>query len=143
MSIRIAETTWKGTLKEGAGNMKVQSGAFDVPYTWATRFGDVAGTNPEELLGAAHAGCFTMSLSGQLTNAGFPPNEIHTVAHVHFGRDEIGAVIQKIELVTTVNVPGIEQEKFLELVAVAKQKCPISRAVASIAEIVVTGSLIS
>jgi osmotically inducible protein OsmC len=141
MAIRKAETTWNGTLKEGGGRMKVASGAFDVPYTWATRFADEPGTNPEELVGAAHAGCFTMYLSGQLTNAGFPPTSIHTVANVHFGRDETGALIEKIVFQTSAAVPGIGREKFDELVAVSKQKCPISRALACVAEFEVQAEL--
>lgn len=143
MSIRKAEATWNGTLKEGNGSMQVESGAFSVPYTWSTRFGDVPGTNPEELIGAAHAGCFTMALSGKLTAAGFTPGKLHTVAHVHFGRDEVGALIQKIELVTTAEVPGIDPALFQEKVADAKQTCPISRALAAVAEISVTAELVS
>lgn len=143
MSIRNAETTWVGSLKDGNGNMKVQSGAFDVPFTWGTRFGDVPGTNPEELIGAAHAGCFTMFLSARLTAAGFVPEKLHTVAHVHFGRDETGPVIEKIELVTDASVPGISQEAFDTEVAVAKKNCPISRALAAVSEITVTTTLVS
>ena len=143
MSIRKAETTWVGSLKDGNGNMKVQSGAFDIPYTWGTRFGDVPGTNPEELIGAAHAGCFTMFLSARLTAAGFVPEKLHTVAHVHFGRDETGPVIQKIELVTDAEVPGISREAFDAEVAVAKKNCPISRALAAVSEITVTTTLAS
>lgn len=141
MSVRQAETTWTGTLREGSGDMKVQSGAFDVPFTWATRFGDEAGTNPEELIGAALAGCFTMSLSAKITAAKYTPGELHTVAHVHFGRDEIGALIEKIELVTTAQVEGLPQEIFDEAVAAAKSTCPISRALAAIAEITVSATL--
>lgn len=143
MAIRKAETTWTGTLKEGKGNMKVQSGAFDVPYTWGTRFADEPGTNPEELVGAAHAGCFTMFLSARLTANEFKPETLHTTAHVHFGRDDVGPVIEKIELVTTATVPGISQDKFEELVAQAKQNCPVSRALAAVSEIVVTATLVN
>lgn len=142
MSIRKAETTWFGTLKDGNGKMKAESGAFEVPFTWSTRFGDEAGTNPEELVGAAHAGCFTMSLSARLTNKGFVPEKLHTVAHVHFGRDDAGPLIQKIELVTTAHVPGVSQEDFDWAVADAKEKCPISRALAAVAEITVNATLI-
>ena len=143
MSIRKAETTWTGTLKEGNGHMKVESGAFDVPYTWGTRFADQPGTNPEELIGAAHAGCFTMFLSARLTANNFSPDTLHTIAHVHFGRDDVGPVIEKIELVTTASVPGISQETFDELVLQAKQNCPISRALACVSEITVSATLTS
>ena len=141
MSIRNAETTWNGTLKDGSGNMKVGSGAFDVPFTWGTRFGDDPGTNPEELIGAAQAGCFTMFLSAQLTNAGFQPETLHTVADVHFGRDDQGPMIEKIVLTTKASVPGVGQEKFDELVAVSKKNCPISRALASVPEFEVNATL--
>jgi osmotically inducible protein OsmC len=141
MAIRKAETTWNGTLKEGSGNMSVGSGVIDVPFTWGTRFGDVPGTNPEELIGAAHAGCFTMFLSAQLTSAGFPPTTIHTVADVHFGRDDVGPLIEKIVFTTNAVVPSIDQAKFDELVAVAKKNCPISRALAAIKEFEVHATL--
>ncbi len=141
MAIRNAETTWTGTLKEGNGNMKVGSGAFDVPFSFGTRFADEPGTNPEELIGAAHAGCFTMFLSAQLTGAGFPPTRLHTKADVHFGRDDIGPLIEKLVLTTQAEVPNIDQAKFDELVAVSKAKCPISRALAAIKEFEVHASL--
>ena len=141
MAIRNAETTWTGTLKEGNGNMKVGSGAFDVPFSFGTRFADEPGTNPEELIGAAHAGCFTMFLSAQLTGAGFPPTQLHTKADVHFGRDDIGPLIEKLVLTTQAEVPNIDQAKFDELVAVSKAKCPISRALAAIKEFEVHASL--
>ncbi len=122
--------------------MKVGSGAFDVPFSFATRFGDQPGTNPEELIGAAHAGCFSMFLSAQLTNAGHPPARIHTRAAVHFGRDDTGPVIEKIALTTEAEVPGIDDSKFQELVAVSKENCPISRALAAVGEIVVEARLV-
>ena len=143
MSIRKAETTWIGNLREGNGNMKVGSGAFDVPFSHGTRFGDVPGTNPEELIGAAQAGCFSMFLSSLLTNAGFPPEKIHTQARVHFGRDEVGPLIEQIELVTQAVVQGISQEKFDELVDVAKQNCPISRALRAVKSFSVEASMSS
>ena len=142
MAIRKAETTWTGTLKEGNGNMKTGSGAFDVPYTWGTRFGTEAGTNPEELIGAAHAGCFSMFLSAQLTGAGFPPVRIHTTSDVHLNRDDVGPVIDKLVLTTEAEIPGISQEKFDELVAVSKQNCPISRALAAVKEFEVQATLL-
>jgi len=143
MAIRKAETTWTGTLKEGKGNMKVGSGAFDVPFSFGTRFGDDPGTNPEELIGAAHAGCFSMFLSAQLTNAGFPPTRIHTQAAVHFGRDDVGPVIEKLVLTTEAEVPNVNQAKFDELVAVSKKNCPISRALAAVGEFEVHAKLVS
>lgn len=142
MAIRRAETTWTGPLKEGKGEMKVGSGAFAVPFSFGTRFGDDPGTNPEELVGAAQAGCFSMFLSAQLSNAGFAPKRIHTTAHVHFGRDDTGPVIEKIVLDTTAEVPGVEQAVFDEKVAVSKRDCPISRALAGVAELEVNAELV-
>jgi len=141
MSIRHAESTWTGSLKEGSGNMKAGSGAFDLPFTWGTRFGDDPGTNPEELIGAAQAGCFTMFLSARLTGAGFVPDVLHTLAAVHFGRDDIGPLIEKIELTLTARVPGISREKFDEEVAFSKKNCPISRALTNIGEFEVHATL--
>ena len=131
MSIRKAEAVWKGTLKEGEGRMKLGSGAFDGAYTWASRFAEGEGTNPEELIGAAHAGCFSMFLSAQLTRNGFPPAAIHTTAEVHLGSDHIGPKITLIELTCKAEVPGIEPILFDELVKVSKENCPISRALSA------------
>jgi osmotically inducible protein OsmC len=141
MSIRSAETTWTGTLREGAGNMKVGSGLIDVPFTFATRFGDEDGTNPEELVGAALAGCFTMSVSANLTKAGLTPGRLHTDAAIHFGRDDTGALIEKIVLTLAAEAPGATREQFDEAVAAAKTGCPISRALSGGPEIEVHATL--
>jgi osmotically inducible protein OsmC len=143
MAIRTATTVWNGTLKEGSGNMAVGSGAFDVPFSFGTRFGDDPGTNPEELIGAAHAGCFSMFLSATLTGKDFPPNSISTEARVHFGRDETGPLIEKIELTTQADVPGISEADFQEYVEVSKQNCPISRALGAVPEFTVQAELTS
>jgi osmotically inducible protein OsmC len=140
MSIAKAEATWNGTLKEGAGTMKVASGFFEGPYTWASRFaGDTKGTNPEELIGAAHAGCFSMFLSSQLTNAGFTPTRIHTTATVHL---EAGPTITKIELNTEAEVPGLDEKTFMDKVDVAKKNCPVSKALASVPEVTFVAKLL-
>ena len=141
MSIRTASTVWNGTLMEGDGNMAVGSGAFDVPFSFKTRFGDEPGTNPEELVGAAHAGCFSMFLSATLTNNEFPPNSISTQAHVHFGSDDTGPMIEKIELSTQADVPGISNEDFQKYVQISKANCPISRALGAVPEIIVVAEL--
>src|SRR4051812_6275615 len=117
MAVRTSEATWKGTLREGSGVMKLGSGAFEGDYTWASRFQEEKGTNPEELVGAAHAGCYSMFLSALLTRAEFPPTSVHTTATVHL---EDGPTITKIELVSEAVVPGIGAEKFAELAAQAK-----------------------
>ena len=103
MAIRTSSAEWKGTLKEGAGTMKLASGAYEGPYTFASRFEEGKGTNPEELLGAAHAGCFSMFLSALLTGAGFKPTRIATMATVHLTE---GPTISLIELQTQAEVPG-------------------------------------
>ena len=138
MSVRKAEAVWKGTLKEGSGNLKVGSGAFEVPYSWGTRFGDAVGVNPEELVGAAHAGCYSMFLSSLLTKAGFTPTRILTTASVHL---EAGPTITQIELDTTAQVPGLSEAAFQEQAEAAKKNCPVSKALASV-EIVLTARLI-
>ncbi len=130
MAVSTAQATWTGTLKEGAGTMKVGSGFFEGAYTFASRFeGDAKATNPEELIGAAHAGCFSMFLAAQLTNAGFKPARIHTTATVHL---TAGPTISLIELNCEADVPGVSQEVFDEKVAVSKANCPVSKALASV-----------
>src|SRR5688500_395730 len=110
MPAQTSEATWNGTLREGSGVMKIgQGGAYEGAYTWASRFADGEGTNPEELIGAAHAGCFSMFLSGLLTKNEFPPTKIHTKATVHLGD---GPTVTKIELVTRAEVPNISGDKF-------------------------------
>jgi len=139
MAVRTSEATWKGTLREGSGVMKVGSGAYEGAYTWASRFQDAKGTNPEELVGAAHAGCYSMFLSALLTKEEFPPTSVHTTATVHL---EDGPTITKIELVTQAVVPGISAEKFAELAAQAKANCPISKALAAVNEITLDAKLV-
>ena len=140
MSTAKAEATWNGTLKEGTGTMKVNSGYFEGPFTWATRFADdTKGTNPEELIGAAHAGCFSMHLSSQLTNAGFKPTRIHTTATVHI---EDRSTITKIELNTEAEVPNLDEATFQEKVAFSKANCPVSKALAAVPSVTVNAKLV-
>ena len=127
MTIRISSAEWKGSLKEGAGTMKLGSSAYEGPYTYASRFESGPGTNPEELIGAAHAGCFSMFLSALLTKAGFTPTQIHTTATVHLGE---GPTITLIELSTEAQVPGIGEKEFKEHAESAKRDCPVSKALA-------------
>jgi osmotically inducible protein OsmC len=120
--------------------MKVASGYFEGPFTFATRFeGDAKGTNPEELIGAAHAGCYSMFLSALLTNNGTPPERIQTTATVHL---TAGPTISKIELDCQAEVPGLDAARFQELAAEAKAKCPVSKALAAVGEIVLNATLI-
>jgi osmotically inducible protein OsmC len=139
MTISKARARWTGTLKEGAGTMSGNSGHFDAPFTFATRFeGASGGTTPEELIGAAQAGCFSMFLAAQLTKEGFPPKQIDTTATVHL---EAGPLIAKIELETVADVPGVNQQLFDDKVAFSKQNCPVSKALASVPEISVNAKL--
>jgi lipoyl-dependent peroxiredoxin len=129
MAVRKADAVWEGTLKEGSGTMKFAD--YEGPYTYMSRFEEGTGTNPEELVGAAHAGCYSMFLSAQLTNAGYPPNSVKTTATVHLGRDDKGPVITLIELDVTADVPNIDDETFAALAEKSKDGCPISRALAA------------
>jgi osmotically inducible protein OsmC len=127
MAIRTAEAVWQGTLKEGKGVMKTGTGGCEGPFTYASRFEEGEGTNPEELLGAAHASCFSMFLSALLTNNGITPTRIATKAKVHL---RAGPTIALIELHTEVEAPGLDEAKLQELAAEAKAKCPVSKALA-------------
>ena len=127
MAIRSSSAEWRGTLKEGAGTMKVGSGAYEGPYTFASRFESGPGTNPEELIGAAHAGCFSMFLAALLTDAGYPPVRVATTARVHLGA---GPTITLIELATQAEVPGVSEAEFQEHAEAAKKGCPVSKALA-------------
>lgn len=127
MAVRTSSAEWKGSLKEGAGTTKLGSGAYQGPFTFASRFESGPGTNPEELIGAAHAGCFSMFLSGLLTNAGFTPKRIRTTAAVHLGE---GPTITLIELNTEAEVPNLTESAFREHAEAAKKNCPVSKALA-------------
>ena len=127
MTTRTSSAEWKGTLKEGAGTMKLASGAYEGPFTFASRFESGKGTNPEELIGAAHAGCFSMFLAALLTNAGHTPTRIHTTAKVHLGE---GPTISLIELETEAEVPNLDEAAFLQHAETAKKNCPVSKALA-------------
>jgi lipoyl-dependent peroxiredoxin len=140
--IRNADAEWKGSLKEGAGTMKLGSGAFEGAYSFKSRFENGTGTNPEELIAAAHAGCFSMALSNNLATAGHTPERVHTSAKVHFDRDDKGPMISKIELVTEVRAPGLDDAKLQELGNKAKLGCPISRALASVPSITLSLKLV-
>ena len=130
MPARRAEAEWRGDLKTGKGNLKVGSGAFELPYTFRDRFEDGKGTNPEELIGAAHAGCFSMALSADLTGAGHPPDRIHTTATVTIEKAADGFAITRIDLVTEGKVPGIDAAEFQRRAEGAKKGCPVSKALA-------------
>jgi osmotically inducible protein OsmC len=128
MPARKSDARWEGSLKEGKGTMRLGSGAFEGPYSFPSRFEDGTGTNPEELLGAAHAGCFSMALSGQLSKNETPPESVETTATVHLEPKDGGFAITKIELKTVAVVPGLDDATFQELANNAKTGCPVSKA---------------
>jgi osmotically inducible protein OsmC len=141
MPVRTARARWEGDLKQGNGNVRVGTGYFDGAYSYPSRFEEGAGTNPEELIGAAHAGCFSMALSGVLGKAGFNPRHISTEAKVHLDKMGDGFRITKIELKTEADVPGIEQDAFAKHAQEAKQGCPVSQALSG-TEIVLSAELV-
>jgi osmotically inducible protein OsmC len=128
MPVRKAEAIWEGKLLDGKGTMKFGSGAFEGAYTFGSRFENAAGTNPEELIGAAHAGCFSMALSLFLEKAGYSPERIHTAARVHIDKVGEGFKITTVELETEAKVPGMDEKDFLEQAEAAKKGCPVSQA---------------
>lgn len=139
---RYASAVWHGTLKEGKGTISSQSGTLkDTQYSFAARFAEGVGTNPEELIAAAHAGCYTMALSAQLTEAGFTPDTIDTKAVVTLDLHGEGPTITKIHLTNTSKVPGIDKAKFDELAGAAKVGCPVSK-VLKAAEITLDATLV-
>lgn len=142
MPIRSASAQWNGNLMDGNGTMKMKSGAYEGPYTFKSRFEEGEGTNPEELIAAAHAGCFSMALSAGLAKAGFKPESVKTTAKVHLTKQETGFGITKIELETEAKIPGIEEAAFKEQAEGAKKGCPVSRALAAIPEIVLNAKLV-
>jgi osmotically inducible protein OsmC len=141
---RKGSASWSGGIKDGKGTISSESGALTKhPYGYAMRFEGVKGTNPEELIGAAHAGCFSMFLSLKLTEAGFPPVSVDTTANVHLERVDGAQTVTRIELDTTAVVPGIDVAEFGKLAEVSKEGCPISRLLAPGTQISLTATLAS
>src|ERR1700693_519143 len=128
MPVRTAEARWQRSLQDGSGTMRLGSGAFEGSYSFKSRMEDGPGTNPEELIGAAHAGCFSMAFANGLTQAGHKPQEIRHKASVHFDQ---GGPSARIELATEGNVPGIDEATFKRLAEDAKKNCPVSKALAA------------
>ena len=139
--IRTSKAQWNGSLKDGKGTVSLGSGAYDGQYSFSSRFESGTGTNPEELVAAAHAGCFSMALSAGLGKAGITPNRISTEAKVNFEKVGDGFSITRIDLVTEGDVPGIDEATFLEHAENAKKGCPISRALGAV-EITLTANLV-
>ncbi len=141
MPTRSASAAWEGTLKDGKGKLRVGSGLFEHDYDWGSRFAEGDLTNPEELIGAAHAGCFTMQLSLGLSQAGHPPESLNTEARVQLRQEGGKPAISRIDLVTRGRVPGIDEAAFQEAAQDAKDNCIISRALAGVGDMTVDARL--
>lgn len=140
MPTRQSQAVWQGTLKDGNGTMQIGSGGFEVDYSFPSRFEDGTGTNPEELIGAAHAGCLSMALAHIIVQAGYTPERIATRANVHLDKSGDGFSISRIELETTARIPGMPDADFQAKADEAKSSCPVSRALAGL-DISLTASL--
>jgi osmotically inducible protein OsmC len=143
MPVRSAEAVWKGSLKEGAGTMKMASGAYEGQYSFSSRFEEGSGTNPEELIAAAHAGCYSMALSAELGRAGYTPDKVNTTAQVHLTKGENGFGITRVHLITEAHVPGIDEGTFQEQAEKAKKGCPVSRALGAVDEVTLDAKLVN
>jgi osmotically inducible protein OsmC len=138
MPTKKAEAVWNGDLKSGMGTMKLGSGSYEGSYTFASRFENGKGTNPEELIGAAHAGCFAMAFSNELDGAGFTPNSMEVHADVTL--DPEAGAITTIKLTAKGDVPNIEDDQFQEIAEAAKKGCPVSKALSGV-EIILDATL--
>ena len=143
MTARNGSAEWHGSVESGSGTVIVGDGVFEGAYSYESRFGEAAGTNPEQLLAAAHSGCFTMALANGLTSAGHPPESLHASARVHLRNLEGVLTLARIDLETEGDVPGIDQPQFQRYAEAAKSDCPVSRALAAIPEISLTAKLLT
>jgi len=132
MPTRKADAVWNGDLKSGNGTVKFGGGAFEGSYTFASRFENGKGTNPEELIGAAHAACYSMALSAALAQSGFSPESVHTRAEVDLEKVDEGFAITTVTLNTEATVPGIDKDTFMEHAEGAKNNCPVSKALGAL-----------
>jgi len=142
MPTRNADAVWEGDLKSGKGKMRLGSGAYEGSYSFQSRFESGTGTNPEELIAAAHAGCYSMALSHALSQAGHPPTSVRTTAKVHLQQSAGGFSIPRIDLVTEGNVPGMDAATFAKHAEEAKKNCPVSKLLAA-AEITLDAKLVT
>jgi len=143
MAIRTATAEWKGDLPSGSGTFSGASGSIDGDYSFQSRFGEGGGTNPEELVAAAHASCFSMALSLILSQGGNAPESVRTEAKVQILKDGEGFTIKKIELDTVGRVPGVDAAAFEQAAQAAKAQCPLSKALAAVPEINLSATLTS
>jgi osmotically inducible protein OsmC len=132
MPTRSANARWEGSLTEGKGTMRMASGAYEGPYSFQSRFEEGEGTNPEELIAAAHAGCFSMALAAELGKAGHTPDSVDTEATVHLDEVDDGFAIKRIDLQTRVSAPGVDDSTFQQAAEAAKKGCPVSLALAAV-----------
>jgi len=142
MSARNADAEWTGTLREGEGRVKLGSGTFEGKYSFKTRFEDAPGTNPEELIAAAHAACFSMALNAGLERSGFAARRVHTTASVSLGKVGDAFAITRIELVSEAEVPGIDDAAFQDQARAAKENCPVSKALTGVGTITLSAKLV-
>jgi lipoyl-dependent peroxiredoxin len=142
MAQRTANARWNGTLTEGEGTMRLGTGAYEGNYSFQSRFEEGEGTNPEELIAAAHAGCYSMALSGELGKAGHNPESVETEATVHIEKEGEGFAIQRIELRSRARVRGISDEEFQQHAEGAKKGCPVSKALAAVESIELDAELV-
>src|SRR5690606_38212454 len=141
MPVRSADATWEGGLRGGNGTMRMASGAYEGRYSFGSRFEEGAGTNPEELIAAAHAGCFSMALSGNLERAGYTPERVSTTAREHLDPGESGVRLERIDLGPVAVVPGIDAATFREAADKAKKGCPVSQALGAVEQITLNARL--
>lgn len=139
---RTANAQWNGGLTDGSGHMRFGSGAFDGQYSFSSRFENGTGTNPEELIGAAHAGCFSMAFAAGLGKAGFAPKSVKTTATVHMDKVDGGFKIVEVVLDTEADVPGIDEKAFQEQAEGAKKGCPVSQALGAVPKITLHAKLL-
>ena len=136
MPVRTGNAVWEGNLMDGKGKVSLKSGAYEGPYSFGSRFEEGKGTNPEELIGAAHAGCFSMALSHALAQAGHTPQRVSTAAKVHLEKVDVGFKITRIILQTEAAIPGIDEQLFQKHAESAKKNCPVSQALAAVPDII-------
>ena len=132
MPTRRADARWEGSLQEGRGTMRMATGSYEGPFSFQSRFEEGDGTNPEELIAGAHAGCFSMALSAELGRAGYEVESVETTAKVHIDKVDAGFKITRIELETEARVPGIDELEFQQQAEAAKENCPVSLALAGV-----------
>lgn len=141
MPIRSSSARWAGNLTEGSGTIKTGKGGFEGNYSFRSRFEEGEGTNPEELIAAAHSGCFSMAFSKGLADAGFTPTSVETTAKVHLDKTDAGMTITRIDLESVGDVPGIDEAQFQKIAEGAKENCPISRLLSPGAQISLSARL--